>query len=110
MMCTASRTLLAACALLLAASLAPATASAEQKIQVSYQVICEDQEIAQRFSDAIGRRLAASDLETTEVMPHAKLLLYIIQDVNDTVNPDGYSIAVAHQSNFPTYFVATSTC
>jgi len=84
----------------------PAGAS-EPKIQVSYQVVCEDPQLEKQFSAAIKKRLGLAGMEITERLPKAKFLIYVSQDVNDSVNPNGYSIAVAHLTNYATYFVAS---
>ena len=84
----------------------PANAT-EQILKVSYQVVCADPRLEKQFSTAIKRRILATGLNMTDRLPKAKLLIYINQDINDSINPDGYSIAVAHLTNYATYFLAS---
>jgi hypothetical protein len=77
-----------------------------EKIRVSYEVVCDNSKISRAISEAISERLKRrSEIEVSERLPSAKLYVYAQQDVGDRVNPNGWSFAIAHASNQPTYFV-----
>jgi hypothetical protein len=48
-----------------------------------------------------------TDFEGSQKLPLATLFLYVNQDVNDTKNPDGWSIAIAHAENVESLTLAS---
>jgi hypothetical protein len=80
------------------------TASADE--QIAYLVVCDDDKAHQLISKAIESKLKKANLEVTEKLPKAKLIVYAQKDTNDRVNPEGWSFAISHVSNYATYFVA----
>ena len=93
--------------ILLALSLqAPVIAIAEPT-KVAYRIVCEDQEATTMISNAIRSRLEARGLNITDEFRLKKLFVYAQRDVNDRVNPNGWTFAVAHVSNQQTYLIAS---
>ena len=79
---------------------------AADPVNIAYLVVCEDSQASQLISSAIETRLKKASLEISNKLPKAKLIVYAQKDINDRVNPEGWSFAVAHVSNYATYFVA----
>jgi len=94
----------------------PTFTVASELIKISYQVLCDDASAMKQISSAIEERLKRSNFEITEKakLPVAKLFVYAQQDLNDRVNRNGWSFAIAHVSNYLSYHVAgellDSTC
>lgn len=84
----------------------PALSWAAEPVKVAYQVICDDRAVAEQVSVAIEENLRMFKLQVTDRLPKSKLFVYAQRDFNDRVNPEGWSFAIAHVSNTPTYYVA----
>jgi hypothetical protein len=80
--------------------------AAAEPTKVAYQVICDDASVAENLSLAIEKRLEEANLKISSEYPKAKLFVYAQQDINDRVNADGWSFAIAHATNYSTYYVA----
>lgn len=92
--------------LLLLSLVAPSYLWAGEPLKVAYQVVCDDSAASEKLSAAVEENFKKFNLEVTERLPRAKLFIYAQRDVNDRVNVDGWSFAIVHASNTPTYFVA----
>lgn len=79
---------------------------AAEPTKVAYAVICDNEAVGTKLSSAIEQRLKLAKLEVTTKLPKAKLIVYAQQDLNDRVNRKGWSFAIAHVTNYPTYVVA----
>lgn len=79
---------------------------AAESTKVAYLVVCDDAAVTKNLSEAIEGRLKKANLEVTEKLPHGKLIVYAQQDINDRVNSNGWSFAITHVTNYPTYFIA----
>ncbi|HEY8094491.1 MAG TPA: hypothetical protein VIE65_00155 [Methylobacter sp.] len=79
---------------------------ADGPIRVAYLVICDDASVSKQISTAIETRLEKANFEISDKLPKAKLVIYAQKDINDRINTNGWSFAVAHVTNKPTYFVA----
>ena len=84
----------------------PICAIAIEPVKISYRVVCANENASKQISSAIAEGLGRFNFEITEDFPVAKLFIYAQQDINDKANPEGWSLAIAHVSNYSTYRVA----
>ncbi len=75
--------------------------------KIAYQVICDDPTANELISGSVRSRMTAAGLEFADRLPFKKLVVYAQRDVNDTINANGWTFAIAHVSNQATYFVAS---
>jgi hypothetical protein len=93
--------------LLLASPELSAAQEPAHRTPISFTVISEDTSVRDRIAGRIGELLAAqSGYIVRDKLPAAQLILYVNRDANDGINPNGYSIAIAHVSNADAYFLA----
>ncbi|WP_137719244.1 hypothetical protein [Methylobacillus flagellatus] len=78
----------------------------ETSRKVAYLVVCDDETVIKTLSEKIDERMKQAKFEVTENLPQLKLIVYAQHDINDRVNANGWSFAIAHVTNYPTYFVA----
>lgn len=84
---------------------ADGTAGAQR---LSYAVICDDPQLAEKINGGVRSRLERVKKEIVDRFPTGKLFLYVQRDVSDRKNPKGVSVAIAHVSNVqPAAFALT---
>jgi hypothetical protein len=95
------------CGLPLARPAVSAPAEARKPTPVAYLVVCDEPQVRDKLSRRIGELLRAEPgYVVRDHVPGSQLIVYANRDVNDRVNPNGYSIAIAHVSNMEAFFLA----
>jgi hypothetical protein len=88
------------------ALLATVSSGAENK-RIDFSVVCSDPAAARSITGAIETEIKKYDgFEVSSEHPSARLFVYAQQDVNDRMNTNGWSFAVAHVSNLPSQVLA----
>lgn len=75
---------------------------ATEMSRLAFTVVCDDTVLAEKIRTGVRTRLGKAQVEVVEQLPQAKLFLYVMRDVNDRVNKNGISIAIAYVSNAQT--------
>ncbi|MEW6598214.1 MAG: hypothetical protein AB1429_12045 [Pseudomonadota bacterium] len=85
---------------------APAPTEAHKPTPIAYMVVCEDPALGDKISGRIGALIKAEPgYVVRDKFPLEKLILFVSRDKDDRVNPNGYSIAIAHVSNVKAAFL-----
>jgi len=86
----------------------PASAQTVHPTPIDYRVVGSNPEIVQKFNADIVKLIGKnSGYEIRRMAPDSKLFVYVNQDVNDGINNQGVSIAVAHVSNLEAFYIAS---
>lgn len=73
------------------------------KLRLNYIVAGPDRSLIRQFKAGLSKRLRSIGVDVTNRFPAATLILYVMQDVNSSVNKSGVTIAIAYVSNAWTY-------
>ena len=73
------------------------------KLRLNYIVAGPDRPLIHQFKAGLSKRLRSIGVDVTNRFPTATLILYVMQDVNSSVNKSGVTIAIAYVSNAWTY-------
>jgi hypothetical protein len=84
-------------------------AATNSKPPLAYTVFCDDPVLAKQLESGISARLAKAHIEVSDKAPWARLMLYVMKDVNSNKNTAGITIAIAHVSNVPVLALAADT-
>lgn len=95
---------------LLAASIAARAAAAEVKPHAAYEVFCARSALCAEIRSGLQERFAKAGVETiSNHDPRVVLVLYVMQNVDSRVNPEGVTVAIAYTSNIPIWKIASET-
>ena len=72
-------------------------------LRLNYVVAGTDSSLISQLKAGLSKRLQGIGVNVTNRFPSATLFLYVIRDVNSSVNKSGVTIAIAYASNAWTY-------
>lgn len=76
-------------------------------VPIDYQVICNEEIISKLVEIDVENILKTYEGFTIDKdYSNYKIILYIQKDINDRINPNGYSIAILHTSKLPLLWLA----
>ena len=81
-------------------------AAAMTKLRLNYLVAGTDSSLIRQLKAGLSKRLHGIGADVTNRFPSATLILYVIRDVNSSVDKSGVTIAIAYVSNAWTYHYA----
>jgi len=85
------------------ASSTSSRATALTNLRLNYVVAGTDSSLISQLKAGLSKRLRGIGVNVTDRFPSATLILYVIRDVNSSVNRSGVTIAIAYASNAWTY-------